>query len=197
VMRFLDYAPALDHLFELDLHPKYEKIRVRPSVKLTKNMAEVMYAMVKYPNASNIELAKELRLSRTTVTNIRNKLIKEGFIRKAIVPQLKKMGFELIALSHFRFVPGATVDTRQAAALYTRGEPHSVLKISGDKETIAVRVFTDYTEESELLDRAAGLYHRHGFLLHDPTVLRIIPEMTKVFKFNFGPVTKELLKIED
>jgi DNA-binding MarR family transcriptional regulator len=196
VMRFFDYAPALDHLFELDRHPTYQSISLKPNIKLTKNMKDVMHAMVKYPSTANIELAKILRLSRTTVTNIRNKLIKKGFIRKAIVPQLKKMGFELVALSHFKFVPGATIETRQISALYTRGEPHAVLKISGDQETIAVRVFTDYTEESELLDRAAGLYHKHGFLLNDPTVMRIVPEMTKVFKFNFGPVTQALLNAD-
>lgn len=197
VRRFLDYAPALDHLFELDMHPSSESIRNTPKIRLTKNMKEVLYAMVKYPGLQTTELAKKLRLSRTTVTTIRNRLIKEGFVRKAVLPRLKKMGFELQALSHFRFVPGTTVESRQIGALYTRGEPHAVLKISGDRETIALRVFTDYTEESELLDKAEGLYNKHGFLLDKPTVLRAVPENTKIHMFNFAPVTKEMLGIED
>ncbi|MBW3018633.1 hypothetical protein KY329_00410 [Candidatus Woesearchaeota archaeon] len=197
VKRFLDYASVLDHLFELDKHPRSEPVRNTPRIKLTKNMKEILYAMIKYPMLPTSELAKKTRLSRTTATNIRNKLIKEGFVRKVVLPRLKKMGFELQTLSHFRFVPGTTVESRESSALYTRGEPHAVIKISGDRETIALRVFTDYTEESELLDKAEGLYHKHEFLLDRPTVLRAVPENTKTYKFNFAPITKELLGMED
>lgn len=198
ISRFLDYGPICNHVLKLghDLESEPWEPK-KPRKKLTKNMRETLYMLIKYPEASTIELARRMRLSRVTVSNIIKTLKKERYYKTVIMPDIEKFNCELITLTHFRFAPGVTREVRKPAAKYSRREPHAVLKVSGHRETIAIRVFKNYAEQSELIDKAVMFYKKNGFLLDEPTVIRLVPEKTKIYKVDFADMVKEKLQISD
>jgi DNA-binding Lrp family transcriptional regulator len=60
--------------------------------------------LVKNSRRSDRELARALGVSQPTVTRIRNRLEKEGFIREyTMMPDLTKLGYEILALTFFKY----------------------------------------------------------------------------------------------
>lgn len=197
ISRFLNYAPLCNHILKLghDIETKHWQMKDSQK-KLTKNKKEVLYAIVKYPHENIMQIARRLRLSRVTVAKIIKELKREKLYKTVVMPEIKRLHCNLITLTHFRFAPGATREARTSAAKYTRKEPHAVLKVSGDRETVSIRIFHDYTEQSDMLDRAVLFYKKNGYLLDEPTVIRLIPQKTKIYHVDFSDLTKEKLQVE-
>ena len=67
-------------------------------------MMKVAAELLKNSHRSDRELAKVLRTSQPTVTRIRNKLEKEGFIQEySIIPHFVKLGFEILVIDRSIF----------------------------------------------------------------------------------------------
>jgi len=63
-------------------------------------MMKLLSELLKDSKRSDRELAKVLKVSQPTVSRMRNKLVKDGFIHEfTVIPDLAKTGFELMAIS--------------------------------------------------------------------------------------------------
>jgi len=63
-------------------------------------MTDLLYELVKNSKRSDRELAKVVKVSQPTITRIRKNLEKSGYIREyTVMPDLEKLGFEIIALN--------------------------------------------------------------------------------------------------
>ena len=64
----------------------------------------LLFELVKDAGRSDSELSKSMKVSQPTVTRKRNALEEEGFIKEyTIIPDLAKMGYEIIAFTFLRF----------------------------------------------------------------------------------------------
>ena len=62
--------------------------------------------LLKNSKRSDRELAKVLKVSQPTITRIRHKLEKSGVIQEyTIIPDFRKLGFEIMALTFFKMSP--------------------------------------------------------------------------------------------
>ncbi len=67
---------------------------------MKKKMMRLLSELIKNSNRSDRKLATVLGTSQLTVTRMRTKLLKEGFIQEfAIIPDFVKMGFEIMAIT--------------------------------------------------------------------------------------------------
>jgi len=63
-------------------------------------MIDLLYELVKNSKRSDRELAKVVKVSQPTITRIRKNLEQSGYIREyTVMPDLEKLGFEIIALN--------------------------------------------------------------------------------------------------
>ncbi|MGD8566162.1 MAG: winged helix-turn-helix transcriptional regulator [Candidatus Bathyarchaeota archaeon] len=63
----------------------------------------VISELMKNSRISDRELAKKIGKSQPTITRIRRRLEKEGYIREySMLPDLSKLGYELMALTFVR-----------------------------------------------------------------------------------------------
>jgi hypothetical protein len=196
--RFFDFAPLLNHLFELGQKVE-EKTgsKVLPDIRLTKNMKEIIYALVKYPEATTTELAKKLRLTRATVANAKNILIKNGLIQRKIIPNFKKLNCDLAVFCHSRYSIGTTMETRrQATEEIVKDCPFVVTDITGDRESVALRIFRNYTDQKDFLSRYNKLYRDNGLMDDDPDILRLLIPKTRRFTLDFAELTRRSFGIE-
>jgi DNA-binding Lrp family transcriptional regulator len=59
--------------------------------------------LMKNSRRSDRELARKIRVSQPTVTRLRNKLEREGYIREyTMIPDFTKLGFEVIAMTFIK-----------------------------------------------------------------------------------------------
>jgi DNA-binding Lrp family transcriptional regulator len=75
---------------------------------MKKKEMRLLVELIKNSSRSDRKLAKVLGTSQPTVTRMRNKLVKEGFIQEfTVIPDFVKMGFEIVAvtLAKTRFDP--------------------------------------------------------------------------------------------
>ena len=67
---------------------------------MNKKIMKLLSELLKDSKRSDRELAKVLRVSQPTVSRMRNRLVKDGFIQEfTAIPDLEKTGFELMAIS--------------------------------------------------------------------------------------------------
>ena len=67
---------------------------------MKKKEMRLLVELIKNSSRSDRKLAKVLGTSQPTVTRMRNKLVKEGFIREfTVIPDFVKMGFEIVAVT--------------------------------------------------------------------------------------------------
>jgi PAS domain S-box-containing protein len=83
-----------------------ERVRVleKKDLPLTEKDKTVLYGLVRYPEYNDIELAKKLRIKRSTLTSIKNKLSRAGFYTTLRIPNLPVLGYELVSISYGNFV---------------------------------------------------------------------------------------------
>jgi DNA-binding Lrp family transcriptional regulator len=67
---------------------------------MKKNEMQLLVELIKNSSRSDRKLAKVLGTSQPTVTRMRNKLAKEGFVQEfTVIPDFVKMGFEIVAVT--------------------------------------------------------------------------------------------------
>ncbi len=82
---------------------KYEKELVGMSDK-EKEKLKLLHELIKGARRSDRELAKVLKISQPTITRKRTRLEAEGLIQEyTIIPNVAKMGFEIVAFTFMSF----------------------------------------------------------------------------------------------
>ncbi len=88
--------------------------------------------LMKNSRRSDRELARAIGSSQPTVTRIRNRLEKEGYIKEyTMLPDFKKLGFEIMAIMLVRYSKEMTPEqyekVKKAAKEYEKENPRAVL----------------------------------------------------------------------
>ena len=108
IIRFFDFARVLKDNFEININLDkssnkwFEKNGI---VKLSKKERKVLSSIVKNPDSTTKNIGDIVSLSRHTVSRMRSDFYKKGLLRKIVLPNLNKLGFEILAFYHLKFNP--------------------------------------------------------------------------------------------
>jgi len=116
-----------------------------------KNMIRLLYEMMKNSKRSDRELAKIIGVSQPTITRMRQRLEKTGYIQDyTIIPDLEKLGFEIAA---FTFLDKNGLG--ENADKWIESKPKIVFAATGDglngKNSVVVSLHKDYTDYSKFI----------------------------------------------
>lgn len=102
---------------------------------------------------SDREIAKKMRISQPTVSRMRRTLEKEGVIQEyTIVPDLVKLGYEIVAISSVR--AKVKTDYMERARKWVEKHPNIVLMAKAEgagKNGVVVSLHKNYTEFSRFV----------------------------------------------
>jgi DNA-binding Lrp family transcriptional regulator len=95
---------------------------------------QLLRELLKNSKRSDRELAKILKVSQPTITRTRQKLEKNGMIEDyTIIPDFRKMGFEILALTFVKMRPGIRLpETMEEARKYASKFPNAIFASSGE-----------------------------------------------------------------
>lgn len=118
--------------------------------------------LMKNSRRSDRELAKVIGVSQPTVTRLRNKLEKEGYLKEyAAIPDFRKLGFEIIAITFTTFLhepsPQDLRTFREAARGLERKNPHAVLMAANGMGLGFNRVLISFHENYSSYMKAMSL----------------------------------------
>lgn len=200
INRFLDMSHLLKHDFgiELDERPKKNDSQLfekKDPVKLSNTEKLVFYALVKYPELNNIEIGKKLHISRHTVSNIQNKLEKNGLIRQISMPNLKKIGYEILSFCHYKFNPQKPITQQIFETEIIR--PSTIFAASRNFECVTLSVCKNYDEFKSESARQTKYLKENNYLVDMPIIrLYRINKLAVIKDYVFAPFVKKLLNIE-
>jgi DNA-binding Lrp family transcriptional regulator len=154
-----------------------------------KEKIKLLYELIRGPRRSDRELAKVLKVSQPTVTRKRTLLEREGLIEEyTIVPNLVKIGFEIIAFTFLAFTE-STSGLIEKAREWCKKHPNIVFASDGEglgMNSVIVSVHKNYASFSKLItvlrqDWQPNLKDAQSFII---SVNR--PELTvKSFSFRY------------
>jgi len=130
--------------------------------------------LMKNSRRSDRELAKAIGISQPTVSRVRVRLEKQGFIDYSAVPNLAKLGFEIIAVTlgkrDYKKSPEINV---QKAADFAKKHPNLIFGASGSGlgcERIAISIHRSYSDYSKLMQEIknewSGIMETSSFLIN-------------------------------
>ena len=117
----------------------------------------LLFELVKDAGRSDRELSKSMKVSQPTVTRKRNALEKEGFIKEyTIIPDLAKMGYEIIAFTFLRFQEPPKPQLMEEAKKWTSKQPCVVFASDGEgigMNSVMVSLHKDYGSYTKLINQ--------------------------------------------
>jgi DNA-binding MarR family transcriptional regulator len=140
---YFDHAPLVARLLAARGDPVLPR-RVPPAVARRLSPVErlVLYGMVKRPGASDKEIAGGLGVSRQAVARVRRLLVKEGRLMPVVIPNLRMLGFELLAFFHFRLDACKAPEAQEGAVRQIlEGIPH-IFAMSAGPEVLVLGAYS-------------------------------------------------------
>jgi DNA-binding Lrp family transcriptional regulator len=125
--------------------------------KKQENRNRLLFELIKGARRSDRELAKAMKTSQPTVTRRRTLLEKEGYIQEyTIIPDLEKMGYEILAFTFLSFVQPPRPDIIEKARGWAEKQSAVVFAADGeglDMNSVLISAHKDYSSLARLLTR--------------------------------------------
>lgn len=198
ILNCFDYSTILRKLFGIDdkadpVSLEYEK---RREVSLSNKEKSVYYGLVRYPELHDNTVAKKVGASRQAVSNMSKRFLKENLLQTARIPNLEKLGYEIIALAHTNFNPRTPLKERKKGIEMMVSEVPQFFMVSGNFENILLAAAKDYEDFNNMKNRVLSFYGKHSFITGEPRIyLFSLKETDFVRNFDFAPVVKMALGI--
>jgi predicted transcriptional regulator len=133
-------------------------------VKLTAREMRVLYGLVRWPGFSDVELSKSLGLGRTTVTVVRQRLERRGFVSLFYVPDFRRVGCELLTTLYGEFSGSAKSGLDVFRESIRDGVSTVFYMIRSGGQHLSLGAAESLTKVREQLGNHHRIHHESGYL---------------------------------
>jgi DNA-binding MarR family transcriptional regulator len=197
IYRFFDFSPLLKRSFNLGLEEEEVisnfGLKDAENVILSDTEKNVYCMMVSYPEMSDGDIGREIGVSRHTVSRLRRKFEDNNFIRRISLPNLQKLGFEILVFYHIKFDPRnpPNMENNEVAGLMSES---TVFLASRRFEAVMISVYMDYDDYKADMMRIMQNLKENKWIAEDP-IIRTYSLNTMVYikNFKFAPITHKIV----
>jgi CheY-like chemotaxis protein len=164
-------------------------------INLTENEKFVLYGLIRYPMFNDVELSKKLRIKRSTVTAIKNKLYNDGYYFKHRLPNFALIGCELLTVIYGK-INKIMPNREELQAIFAEilGAPEQIYLSSTDKEFMGLCVSKNLTDIKKHIDKIHNSMKEKNLPVSIDCVY--FPFDTSDYMiFNYGPYVKKRLEV--
>ena len=194
ISRFFDYSRLLKKMFSLEENePETNSgwFNCLKEAELSLKEKKVYTALVEYPNATTQKIGDKVGLSRHTIARMRNSFFEEGLLKQIALPNLNKLGVEILTFYHIRFNPNKAPSKSDITYL---DSPYTVLLASRKFETVVLSAYPTYQDYKEDEMNKIRFLKENNLIAYPPFVGTYMFERMAVIKdFDFTPITKKIL----
>lgn len=197
IHRFFDFAPLLKKKFDLNLKSddtaKDVGFSNKEDIFLSDTEKKVYCMLIRYPELSDSGIGSKLGVSRHTVSRFKKSLEQNNLIGRINLPDIKKLGFEILAFYHIRFDPKKPPDLEKNEASPLLGNS-TIFLARRLFEAVMISVYNDYEEYKQDRTRVMQVLKENKWIVKDP-LLRTYGLNTLVFikDFKFVPIAKKII----
>jgi hypothetical protein len=194
ISRFFDYSRLLNKMFSLkenkpEIDNEWFNSTKEPDLSIKEKM--VYTALVEFPNATTQNIGNKVGLSRHTVARMRNSFFKQGLLKQIALPNLKKLGVEILTFYHIRFNPNKA--PKKSDIVYL-DSPYTIFLASRKFETVVLSAYPKYQDYKEDEMNKIRFLKENNLIAYPPFVGTYMFEGMAIIKdFDFAPITKKIL----
>jgi len=197
IYRFFDFAPMLRKRFELNLELDSETESIDfKSIENTvfSDTEKNVYCMlVSNPDLSDSSIGRELGVSRHTISRLRRKFEKNDLMKKLVIPNFVKLGFEILAFYHIRFNPRNPPNMEEDNAALLMSES-TIFLASRRFEAVMLSIYSDYEDYKLDRTKVVQILKENSWVAKDPVIRSYGLRTTSFIKdFKFAPIASKIV----
>ncbi len=208
--RFFDYAPLLRAHFDLDIaaadplsHERSSTLQLipdrepalpaPPSFVYDDTARQTFIALVEEPALTDTTLSEMIDVSRQKISRLRRRFYAEEYMRTLTIVDLKRLGFEVLALVQFQLHPNfaeLVTETRFALAAYL---DNIIVLLREGLTFFVIGVFETLGHCKKAQSELSRYIQRHQLFREEPRLsLYSLSDLTLWRDHRYGPPTREL-----
>jgi DNA-binding MarR family transcriptional regulator len=152
----------------------------------------VLCGLIEYPDLPDNSLAREVKTTRQAVARIKKRLEKRGVLRTVKVPDLKKLGLEVLSFVHLSFSPDA-ITSSKAMAVQSGCSPVFFQCLSST-DLVCLGAHRNYTEFQDFRSHLVSQFSKRGLKGEPVSVLLPISSMESFRTFDFKEMVKKAVE---
>ena len=195
-----DASLAVDSIFELARTDQPEEVLMAKSEssedsKLTEKDKLTLYAFVKYPMLSDLELSRRTGISRPTISGKRTKFFQSGLLGREAYIDWQKVCCELMSFYHVKIRHGHSQEdlSRVYKAFRKAGAP--LFSYMQPGEIFGAFLSTGYTDLKSRLDRQVRDLATEGLISERPMLVIMPLNDIKMTKIDYAPMVGQMLGV--
>jgi len=174
-----------------------EKVtKLTKKIPLTQNEKLVFYGLVKYPLLNDQQLSDKLKIKRSTITAIKNKLLRRGFYSTYIIPNFELIGCELMCIVNGK-IPVEELKERKKRDIIKKltSSPEVVFDIGTDKDFLGIIISKNFVETKRIIDYVSTMHEESDIEL--PNIIYFPFEMSRIINlFDYSNLLKSLFNLK-
>jgi len=197
IYRFFDFFPLLRKTFKIEPEKDDEILNLAfintTNVNFSETEKNVFCMMISYPEMSDSDIGREIGVSRHTASRLRRRFEEKNLIRYICLPNLQKIGFEILVFSHIRFDPKnpPNMDNDEAALLMSDS---TVFFASRMFEAVMVSIYQDYDDYKSDMMKITQVLKENRWVAQDPIVRSYgLNNMVFIKDLKFAPITHKIV----
>jgi len=198
IIRFFDFSRILKEFFGIDNFNGnksgfdwFSKVNY---LNLNEKEKKVYVSLLQNPNYTTQKIGDIVDLSRHTVARIKKDFFNKNLLKKLTIPNLRKLGFEILAFYPIKFNPGKYPSEKDISMLDT----NSTLFFARRKfEVVIVSAYPTYQMYKEDKMHKIRFLKENDFISFTPLIGKYVYDRISVIKdFNFAPISKKILNLK-
>lgn len=193
--RFFDFSEVISKRYGINSdNEKYNNwFEDLDQINLTSKEKAAFVQIVRHPNFTTQQIGDLVGFSRHTVSRMKKKYFDMHLIKQIVIPDLKKLGIEILAFYHIKFNPHNPPTEKDIEYLDT----FSTIFLASKKfEIILISAYPTYQDYKE--DKMKKIRHlkEKDIISYTPLVRKyIIDKMTVIKDFDFAPMAQKILEM--
>jgi hypothetical protein len=143
----------------------FETVR---SLDLSRIEKRVFRGIVANPDFHDSSVAKQIDVTRQTVTKIRRRFESLGLVRPLRVANLAALGYEVLALFHQHYRPNVQLEQRQEREELLFRKLPVIFRVATDLESFEIMAFHDFSEYLRTAVAMSKFNREHRFIAREP-----------------------------
>ena len=199
IYRFFDFAPLFKQFFSLNKMTLSSVIKDFGKASATRELLsdtekKIYCNLVKYPELSDNNIGDRLGVSRHTVSRIRRVFEKTDLIRRINLPNLKKLGFDILTFHHIRFDPRNPPDMDKDEAVSLMSDS-TIFMASRRFESVMISVHSDFDDYKRDSTRINQVLKENNWIAQNPLILTYsLNDLYFIKEFSFVPIARKILE---
>ncbi|HEC81091.1 MAG TPA: hypothetical protein ENI42_01515 [Thermoplasmatales archaeon] len=196
IQRFFDYSRLLKHTFSLnEIEEKSTERKwftTGEQYELNDKEKKILIALVENPEATTQHIGNLVGCSRHTVARTKNRFFEEKLLKKITIPDIEKLGFDILAFYHLSFNPYKPPNNTQRNHLDTFP---TIFFAHRRFEAVLISVYKTYQEYKEDKTKKMSFLKENDLITYTPVIRKyVFGRMIIIKDFNFAPITKKMMR---